>query len=378
MIRIDEIYDSIFSKIILSKPNQSMHYFDPFGRTDIDALRVQPLIAHRDRAFIFWDQEPYFPYIHYSTIDYFTRMFSMVDFESVNIPWLSRGMHPSVHDIPHGVYTKIPKLKISDVTFVTSEKNSKNIKKLIHEFGFDVAYYFFHGWASIDWFRGYNRTNFIPNFKERNITNTFICPNRIVSGKREHRIKLFKNLVNHNLVNNNKISFPSVCPYSKEKIVIDGVSLPLLFDNEDENNIPNESYKISLWEQAKESLLYVVTETVYEEETLHLTEKVFKPIVMQMPFVLVGGRYNLEYLRSYGFKTFGDFWDESYDNQPNNKRLDSITQLLKDLNDMSLREKAQLQKHITPLVEHNFNWFYSNEFENLLWKELTNMTASWN
>jgi hypothetical protein len=178
-------------------------------------------------------------------------------------------------------------------------------------------------------------------------------------------------------VQNNKISFPAVCPYSNEEMHIDGVALPLTLGNEEANNIPNESYKISLWEESKNCLLDIVTETVFNEQTLHLTEKTFKPIVMQMPFILVGAQYNLEYLRSYGFKTFSDFWSEDYDNESNDTRIESIVDTINGINNLALKEKTQLQKHLAPIVEYNFNWFYSNEFEELLWKELTNMTDTW-
>ena len=60
------------------------------------------------------------------------------------------------------------------------------------------------------------------------------------------------------------------------------------------------------------SFLHVVSETVWQDK-IHFTEKVFKPIVMHQPFVVLQAPGSLEYLRSYGFKTFGDFWDESYD-----------------------------------------------------------------
>jgi hypothetical protein len=185
-------------------------------------------------------------------------------------------------------------------------------------------------------------------------------------------------MVANKLIENNKISFPKYCPYNKEEIKVDGVELPLLFDGETTDNVTSySSATIDIWEQSKNSLLQVVTETVYEEDTLHLTEKIFKPIVMQMPFVLVGAKNNLEYLRSYGFKTFGDFWDESYDSMDNNDRISAVIKVLKDLNNLSLKEKAQLQKQIAPIVQHNFDWFYSNEFENLLWEELTDMMKQW-
>lgn len=346
MIRIDEIYDNVFSPIILSKPNQSMSYFDPFGRTDPEALCIKPLITARDATFLFWDQEPFYPEIHNDTISWFYETF-YIDYQKTK------------------------------VTFVTSEKNSSNVNALADTYGFDTSYYFFHGWASLDWFRGYNRTFIIPEFKDREIDVAFICKNRVVSGKREHRIKLVTELATHDLINNNHVSFPAVCPYSNENMHINNTKLPLVIGNEDPDNIPNESYKISLWAESQHSLVDVVTETVYEEQTLHVTEKIFKPIVMQMPFLLVGARYNLEYIRSYGFKTFSEFWCEDYDNEDNETRIQSIVKILKDLTDMSHKEKAQIQKHLVPIVEHNFNWFYGNGFENLLWDELTTMTKKW-
>jgi hypothetical protein len=46
-----------------------------------------------------------------------------------------------------------------------------------------------------------------------------------------------------------------------------------------------------------------------------------------MPFVIVGTQGSLKYLRSYGFKTFGDLWDESYDDEPDDsKRIEKIAQ----------------------------------------------------
>ena len=358
MIRIDEIYTNVFYPKISSKPYQSMHYFDPFGRTDTEALVVKPLIEDRYACFLFWDQEPFYVDYHTETLENFHYNYAQ--------PTVRLGSAKG-RTVPYN----IPLMH-----FVTSEKNSKSIQELCEKYNYIYSYYFFHGWAALDWYRGYNRTNLIPEYKSRIITNTFISPNRIVGGNRHHRIDLFKSMVKNNLIENNKISFPKVCPYSGEEIEIKGVELPLVFEN-DTDVSSNISSKINLWEQSKNSLLQVVTETVYEQETLHLTEKIFKPIVTQMPFVLVGAKNNLEYLRSYGFKTFGEFWDESYDNMENDQRIDAVTKLLVDLNSLSVKEKTQLKKHLVPTVEHNFNWFYSQEFENLLWKELTTMMKAW-
>jgi len=377
MIRIDEIYNNIFLPKIVSKSNQSMHYFHPFGSTSICDLKSLPVIYNqRKKLFLFWDQEPLYLDIHKKTIDSIANIFINVTTDVHCPPKLNITLpFDNIKPIP-GKFSSIPKTHTESI-IITSEKNSKNVDTICNKYGLSSTYYFFHGWAALDWFRGYNRTFLIPEYKDRNITNTFISPNRIVSGKRNHRTELLKLLVKNKAINNNKISFPLICPYSNQKVTIPNVELPLVFENEEANNIPNESYKISLWNQSKNSLLYVITETVYNEETLHLTEKTFKPIVMQMPFILVGTKHSLEYLRSYGFKTFGEFWNEDYDNQSNNERLVSIAKLLKELDNLSFKEKQQLQKYTTPIVEHNFNWFYSNNFEKLLWKELTSIIKQW-
>jgi hypothetical protein len=59
------------------------------------------------------------------------------------------------------------------------------------------------------------------------------------------------------------------------------------------------------------SFLHIVNETVVDKQ--HLTEKIFKPIVLKQPFVLMGGQGTLQYLRDYGFKTFKKWFDEDYD-----------------------------------------------------------------
>ena len=122
----------------------------------------------------------------------------------------------------------------------------------------------------------------------------------------------------------------------------------------------------------------MVTETVYKGRKNHLTEKSFKPIVMQQPFIIQSCKGSLEYLRRYGFRTFGDFWDESYDESDDSVRTYEIGKLLQDINTMSQKEKTTLQTAVNSTVEHNYNWFYSQEFEQLLWNELQTMMEKWN
>ena len=62
-----------------------------------------------------------------------------------------------------------------------------------------------------------------------------------------------------------------------------------------------------------DTCIHIVTETSFEENELFLSEKIIKPIVMYQPFIVLGPMGYLKRLKGYGFKTFSDFWDESYD-----------------------------------------------------------------
>jgi hypothetical protein len=131
---------------------------------------------------------------------------------------------------------------------------------------------------------------------------------------------------------------------------------------------------LSLFDQAADSLLYLVTETVATGRRHHITEKTFKPIAMGMPFVLVATAGSLEYLRSYGFKTFGHVWDESYDTVADpHERIAAVASLLKTLCNLSVTERIALYNLCRETIEHNWNHFYNGGFEKILWAELQAM-----
>jgi hypothetical protein len=126
--------------------------------------------------------------------------------------------------------------------------------------------------------------------------------------------------------------------------------------------------------EAADSLVYVPTETVYFGRRTHLTEKTFKAIALEMPFVLVAPAGSLAYLREYGFKTFDGIFDESYDLETNDvTRIERVTQLLKTLDDLSVEQRQAIHQQCLPIVEHNYNHFYKGGFASVLWTELTEM-----
>ena len=61
-----------------------------------------------------------------------------------------------------------------------------------------------------------------------------------------------------------------------------------------------------------------------EENVLFLTEKIYQPILQYHPFIVAGCPGTLEYMRKYGYQTFPELFDESYDNEQDIKKRTKI------------------------------------------------------
>ena len=305
---------------------------------------------------------------------------------NIHTPTFDRIKNHHNEDIHSNVerFTEFKRYKQQVGSIITSERDSDNVDFLCKKYNWKSYYYFFHGWAALDWYRGYDKTFLITPIAERAPTRTFLAPNRIIAGERKHRLEMLYHIFKNNMTDNH-ISCPAVCPVENISIVdaakplldiypdIQDVfraqQLPINFENETDH--PMHSCWLSLFDQAADSLLYLITETVADGRRHHLTEKTFKPIALGMPFVMVGTQGSLEYLRSYGFKTFGHIWDESYDTIADpHQRIAAVASLLKTLCDLSVEERIALFRLCYGTIQHNWNHFYNGGFEKILWAEL--------
>lgn len=273
---------------------------------------------------------------------------------------------------------------------VVSEIESDNIDYICKQRNLRPFYYFFHGWAALDWYRGYDRTFLITPWTERKIRKTFFSANRIIGGLRQHRVLMLYHFSRLGILDN-WISASAICPVENITIgeiskhyqdqypdivdVVNKLDLPRLFPGEDTPRM--SSYCLDQFDLCAESLVFHVSETVYTGRRLQLTEKSFKPIALGMPFILTATAGSLAYLRGYGFRTFSEFWDESYDLEADHfVRAEKVAAVLKQLDDLSEQKKQELFQACWPVIEHNWNWFYHGELESVLWTELTNMLDS--
>jgi hypothetical protein len=125
----------------------------------------------------------------------------------------------------------------------------------------------------------------------------------------------------------------------------------------------------------------VITETIFYEHGHYISEKTFKGIQHLHPFVIVGKPGILKYLQSKGFKTFNEFWDESYDTiHDNSDRMIKVYELIKSLILKSDDDWIELNKKLLPILKHNrehllsfdeefVNSTYINNLNNLLQHE---------
>jgi hypothetical protein len=97
---------------------------------------------------------------------------------------------------------------------------------------------------------------------------------------------------------------------------------------------------------------------------------VFKPIVARRPFFLVSTPGSLAYLKSYGFKTFDRWIDESYDQEQDHYiRIEKITAELARLCAMDSSALEQIHLEMQEVLDYNFNHFYG-KFKDLIVDEL--------
>ena len=382
MIRIDEIYNNIFWPWFKhNRTGTRLFFCDPPGNTSPDALFNHGTDDIIENDYVFChDQEPV-------DLDLFGLLFDEVKLRNRDLgAYFAPGVDPNVA-LPEHLQT--PRLFALPAGHIIVSERGEYIDQLTEKYQWTTHYYFYHGWAALDWYRGYDRTFLIARARDRHPGQTFISPNRIVGGHRDHRVLFLYNVFKHDLAQNH-ISAPRTCPYEGVDIssiaqryqdvypdiveVLNTAELPRLFENETVQQM--SSYELTNFAEAADSVIYVATETVYSGRRCHLTEKTFKPIALEMPFILVAPAGSLAYLREYGFETFSPYIDETYDTIKDDiDRIEAVTQVLSEIQARSAAEKSELWQNLLPRVEHNRNHFYRGGFEQVLWQELKTMLA---
>lgn len=98
----------------------------------------------------------------------------------------------------------------------------------------------------------------------------------------------------------------------------------------------------------------VVTLTRFADLGSYVDEKLLMPIVARRPFVILGKPEALKLMKSYGFRTFDRWWNESYDNIFNHEqRLLAVFEIIDVLASKPISELKNMLQEMDTVLDHN-------------------------
>tara|TARA_B100000902_G_C27309515_1_gene917535 strand:+ start:1712 stop:2884 length:1173 start_codon:yes stop_codon:yes gene_type:complete len=254
---------------------------------------------------------------------------------------------------PWPVYEKLDTewrfLQVKDLPIYVlhSEHDSADIQKL-DDLGYRTVHWFSHAFLCSEYyFRMYSNLDIVKNYTARPIRSPWICANRLL---RQHRTDFLE------MLDLSKGCYSLLNP-DPNGLTYTGPVPTNSFDCHKNHSAEINVEELTPWNT---SFLHIVSETVWQEK-IHFTEKVFKPVVLHQPFVVLQAPGSLTYLRSYGFKTFGAWWDESYDSiKDPQERMQAIANIVNWIGAKSVDELETMRMEMASVLEHNFRHFYEN------------------
>jgi len=253
------------------------------------------------------------------------------------------------------------------VLLVHSEQRSVEVERYRANRFIDV-YYWSHALIARDWFRYAALDPILQKSKE--LTHDFLVYNRAWTGTREYRLKFTEMIVDCGLVDNCLMRFnpkDEHTHYTRHKFSNPEFDITR-YDFEDHLPPVDVDATASADYVNSEYLstgIEVVLETLFDDQRLHLTEKSLRPIACGQPFILAATHGSLEYLRSYGFRTFDGLINETYDTLEDPvQRLEEIVRELQRIAKLDLQKKQLLYHKLQEIANHNKNHFFSDAFTN--------------
>lgn len=117
----------------------------------------------------------------------------------------------------------------------------------------------------------------------------------------------------------------------------------------------NYNYNDPLTSLYQDALIDIVVEPHVMGTTFFPTEKTFRAMWCQRPFITFASADFLAYLRQMGFRTFGDFWDEDYDGYHTKERLRRIIDLIDTISTLNYDQLESMFWSMKYTLEHNYN-----------------------
>ena len=365
-VPLDRLYNFLHDVV---NHDITIYRFWPHGSKKPEDLKLVTPLTNWSKELtrphvIFHDQEPL--YFHYWTSDNFTQYWTKK---------VANGVINSVHSRVEYVnflcslhLRGFVELNLYDyIVIVHSEKNSKEVDTYFQN-GFLPVYYWSHAVIAADWFR-YAVHDPVLQYNINTFTQDFLIYNRAWAGSREYRLTFLDQIVQAGLVKYCRTSFAPVDSgvyYSQHvfvnaKLKINSTDLETVLPTNTHHSSASADYHNQDYAQTG---MEIVLETLFDDARWHLTEKSLRPIACGKPFMLVATAGSLEYLRSYGFETFGDLIDESYDLEIDPvARLNAITHEMSRISALNQSDKNVLWHKLHEIAKRNKQRFFSAEWQ---------------
>jgi len=373
-VPLDNLYDWVESLVPCPVV---LYVFQPHGSKKISDCDWHRVPDHSPRwefpGVIMHDQEP-LDWDFYNTPDQYKDWWktngvaSNPFFNEANLDYYAKFNLKSIVFVRGTLYDQ--------AILIHSEKNSADLIKY-QQNGFLCVHYWAHAIIARDWYRFAQHDSRL--YSDTKPQNKFLIYCRDWSHRREYRLKFLELLVQNDLescsqtsvmhVNSEGVHF-SQHTFKNHDFVLDSPALLDQFSNNEFSSAASADYDPLDFTNSEIS---VVLETVFDDSRIHLTEKTLKPIACGHPFILAAGPGALEYIRSYGFKTFAPWIDESYDQETNSlRRLEKIIESMKQIQNLQGRALEEFSHEVKQIAEFNKTHFFSDKFSDQVRSELAN------
>jgi hypothetical protein len=316
-------------------PDGSKNFNDLAAFVDHDQYIQDRRTYHTANAIIMHDQEPFSP----DTLNTYKDWYYDLKKHSM---W----QQVSATDM---FYMTVPGATSWPI-FCHSEKHSRDIE-FVKDRGFVDCHYFWHGLIARDWFRHWKWHAELHEHVAAD--RRFLVYSRDYSGSRRYRIPFMNQL----------------------SVFRDDIA----YDWDSNSPVVGSDYSARITTaDVRRGSIHIVLETVFDQHKVHLTEKVFKPMVMRQPFFIAAGAGSLEYLKNYGFRTFDHVWDESYDlEHDHQRRMHMIVNEISKICAVPESKFKRMIEECQSVIDHNHQHFFSQKFEDIMLNELhSNVTDS--
>lgn len=259
---------------------------------------------------------------------------------------------------------------------VHSEQQSDQVE-IYKRHDYIPVYYWSHALIAADWFR-YAAHDPELNYRTDQFDRDFLIYNRAWSGTREYRLKFAELMVSTGLEQSSMFKFSATDDgkhYTEHQFVNPALSIQhLTLDQQLETNTHPSSASADYYSyDYSRSGIEIVLETLFDDSRWHLTEKTLRPIACGKPFMLAATAGSLQYLRNYGFETFGKYINEEYDTIADPvDRLHAIITEMQRIRMLPHTEKQALWKSLHEISARNKQRFFSEAWQTEVEQEFYN------